>query len=129
MALEANAAAASTSKRILVVDDEDIIRELLSELLGAQGYEVQSVVSGEEGLELASKQPFHAAVVDLTLPGINGLELSRRLVSLQPGLRVAMMTGWGSTEAAEKEPSIRTIVAKPFDLREMIQVVASLAGD
>lgn len=113
-------------KHILVVDDEDIIRELLSELLGAQGYQVSAAASAEAGLALAQGQAFHAAVVDLTLPGMNGLELSRRLVKQYPGLGVAMMTGWGSTEAAEKEPAIRAIVSKPFDLREMMQVVQRL---
>ena len=59
---------------ILVVDDEEIMREILETLLTREGYDVKLASSGEEGLELARAQPLDAAVVDIMMPGINGIE-------------------------------------------------------
>ena len=59
---------------VLVVDDEEIMREILEALLTREGYEVKLASSGEEGLELARALPFDAAVVDIMMPGINGIE-------------------------------------------------------
>jgi CheY-like chemotaxis protein len=58
---------------ILVVDDEDIMREILDALLTREGYHVRMATSGVEGIELAKSIPFDAAVVDVMMPGIDGI--------------------------------------------------------
>ena len=64
---------------ILVVDDEEIMREILETLLSREGYDVKLASSGEEGLELARALPFDAALVDIMMPGINGIETLEEL--------------------------------------------------
>ena len=58
---------------ILVIDDEEIMREILETLLTREGYTVRLASSGEEGLELARTMPFDAAIVDVMMPGIDGI--------------------------------------------------------
>ena len=69
----------TTHGSILVVDDEEIMREILQTLLSREGYEVRLAASGEEGLELARAIPFDAALVDIMMPGIDGFEVCERL--------------------------------------------------
>lgn len=65
--------------RILVIDDDDLLTELVSFTLGAHGHEVADAADGETGLELAMRQPFDLIVLDGILPGLDGLEVLRRL--------------------------------------------------
>jgi CheY-like chemotaxis protein len=67
-----------TNGSILVVDDEEIMREILEALLKGEGYSVRLASSGEEGVELAKNVPFDAAVIDVMMPGMNGMETLRR---------------------------------------------------
>ena len=65
----------ATSRRgtVLVVDDEEIMREILDTLLSREGYDVRVASSGAEGLELARSTPFDAAIVDIMMPGLDGI--------------------------------------------------------
>jgi CheY-like chemotaxis protein len=65
--------AASHKGTILVVDDEEIMREILETLLTREGYDVRLATSGAEGLELARALPFDAAIVDIMMPGLDGI--------------------------------------------------------
>lgn len=121
-------AAQALAPQVLIVDDEEVIRELLAEFLGAQGIDVTLAVSAEEGLERCKEKQFQAILVDYGLPGMNGLEFSRRVAASGSRARIALMTGWGSTEAAEKEPSLSRIIPKPFDLMTMLSAVQELTG-
>ena len=114
--------------RVLIVDDEEVIRELLAEFLGAQGMDVTLAGSAEQGLELCKQQQFQAILVDYDLPGMNGLDFCRRMAATGSRARLALMTGWGSMEAAEKEPSLSRIIAKPFDLMTMLATVQELTA-
>ena len=63
----------SRTGAILVVDDEEIMRDVLETLLKREGYDVRLASSGREGLELARSMPFDAAIIDIMMPGINGI--------------------------------------------------------
>ena len=65
----------SQSKRILVVDDEDIIRVLLTEILTEEGYEVITAPDGEHAVELLEKENFDLVISDMVMPGMNGIEV------------------------------------------------------
>ena len=67
------------STKALIVEDEEHIRSVLSDFLGTSGYEVESVSSGEEGLESLAKQPADLMIVDLKMPGISGLEFAEEV--------------------------------------------------
>src|SRR6516162_11017724 len=85
---------------ILVVDDEEIMREILETLLTREGYEVRLASSGAEGLELARALPFDAAIVDIMMPGLNGIEALEELKRIDEDLSVIIITAYGSIESA-----------------------------
>jgi DNA-binding NtrC family response regulator len=85
---------------ILVVDDEEIMREILETLLKGEGYSVRMAASGEEGIELARNIPFDAAIVDVMMPGIDGMTTLESLKKLDDELAVIMVTAYASVENA-----------------------------
>src|SRR2546430_16566207 len=72
-----NPMATSRHGTILVVDDEEIMREILETLLSREGYDVRVASSGSEGLEMARALPFDAAIVDIMMPGLDGIAARR----------------------------------------------------
>src|SRR5262249_30265146 len=85
---------------ILVIDDEEIMREILETLLTRSGYEVRLASSGQEGLDLARALPFDAAVVDIMMPGLNGIETLDELKRIDEDLAVIIITAYASVESA-----------------------------
>ncbi len=86
------------SQRILVVDDESQIRELLSVYLARQGFDVQTASSSEETLALLGKAPVDMVVLDIGLADEDGLKLLEDIKKEQPKTRVVMLTGMGFVE-------------------------------
>jgi len=85
---------------ILVIDDEEIMREILEALLAREGYEVRLAADGAAGLELARAMPFDAAVVDVMMPGMDGLEVLDELKKVDDDLAVVMVTAYASVDTA-----------------------------
>ena len=85
---------------ILVVDDEEIMREILETLLTREGYDVRLASSGEEGLELARALPFDAAIVDIMMPGLDGIATLDELKRIDEDLAVIIITAYASVESA-----------------------------
>ena len=80
------------SKRILVIEDHEENRRLLRDLLTSVGYELIEAVTGEEGLTAAEAQLPDLILMDIQLPGINGIEATRQIVQASPHIRVLMVT-------------------------------------
>jgi len=114
------------SARILVIDDEDPVRDILSRMLRAKGHEVAVASDGEEGIEQFKKEEFDLVFTDLGMPGISGWEVGKTLKQLNPKIPVAMITGWGMELNREKmrENGIDLIVSKPFNFDQVIQLVS-----
>ncbi len=110
---------------ILVVDDEEIMREILETLLTREGYDVKLASSGEEGLELARALPFDAAVVDIMMPGINGIETLDELRRLDEDLAVVIITAYASVESAisAMKSGAFDYITKPFKNDEVLVVI------
>jgi len=110
---------------ILVVDDEEIMREILETLLTREGYDVKLASSGEEGLELARALPFDAAVVDIMMPGINGIETLDELRRLDEDLAVIIITAYASVQSAisAMKSGAFDYITKPFKNEEVLVVV------
>jgi CheY-like chemotaxis protein len=102
--------------RVLVVDDDAGNRETLSELLGLSGYEVDDAATADEALRAVERRPYAAALVDLAMPGMNGIELARRLRARHPEVRIALVTGWEPSRAAEASDVVDAVFRKPIDL-------------
>ncbi|MFN7917626.1 MAG: sigma-54 dependent transcriptional regulator [Vicinamibacterales bacterium] len=110
---------------ILVVDDEEIMREILETLLSREGYDVKLASSGEEGLELARALPFDAALVDIMMPGINGIETLEELRRIDEDLAVIIITAFASVESAiaAMKSGAFDYVTKPFKNEEVLVVI------
>jgi two-component system, cell cycle sensor histidine kinase and response regulator CckA len=111
--------------KILVVDDSEEVREVLRELLSRHGYTIVTCPDGESGLVELESRTFDLAMVDLGLPGINGLEVAARLKSRWPATQVALMTGYGDRLGPEDAHAkgVDFVLAKPFSLDQLRSVV------
>jgi two-component system response regulator PilR (NtrC family) len=110
---------------ILVVDDEEIMREILEALLTREGYEVKLASSGAEGVELAKSLPFDAAIVDVMMPGMDGIAALDELKKLDDDLPVIMITAFASVESAiaAMKRGAFDYITKPFKNDEVLVVV------
>ena len=112
---------------VLVIDDEEVMREILESLLTTDGHRVTTAGSGEEGLALARSSSFDAAVVDVMLPGMDGIETMRELKKLDDELPVVLVTAFASVEtaiAAMKRGAF-DYITKPFKNDEVLAVVSN----
>jgi DNA-binding response OmpR family regulator len=91
---------AQPAAQILVVDDEAPIRTTLTALLERRGYEVTAAATGEDALALIHQRPFDLLLLDLQLPGINGMDVATRARDRQPDAQIIILTGHGSLESA-----------------------------
>jgi DNA-binding NtrC family response regulator len=110
---------------ILVIDDEEIMREILETLLLREGYTVRLANNGTEGLELAKSLPFDAVIVDMMMPGLDGLQVLEELHKQDEELPVIMITAFASMEnaiAAMKKGAF-DYITKPFKNDEVLVVL------
>jgi two-component system, NtrC family, response regulator PilR len=117
--------ASSRQGTILVVDDEEIMREILDTLLSREGYDVRLASSGAEGLELARATPFDAAIVDIMMPGLDGIATLDELKRIDEDLAVIIITAYASVESAisAMKNGAFDYVTKPFKNDEVLVVI------
>ena len=115
----------SRAGTILVVDDEEIMRDILETLLKREGYDVRLASSGEEGLELARSTPFDAVILDIMMPGLNGIETLDELKRIDEDLAVLIITAYASVESAiaAMKNGAFDYITKPFKNDEVLVVV------
>lgn len=123
-------------ERILIVEDDDEIAGLVQLHLGDQGYAVERLANGARGLETALGEDYELVILDLMLPGLDGLEICKRLRAEKPQQPILMLTA--KSEEFDKvlglELGADDYVTKPFGIREFIARVRALmrrahAGD
>jgi DNA-binding response OmpR family regulator len=115
--------------RILVVDDEEEIRTLLENFLTGQGYGVILASDGNAALELAETENPQVIILDIKLPGLNGIEVCRRLKEKEKtkSIPVIVITGFGDNKIVALDAGADDFVNKPFDLAELsIRVKSAL---
>lgn len=112
-------------RRILVIDDETDIRELMDAFLSSVGYEVCTAENGAAAVELAQREVFDLAITDLRMPGMSGVETLSALKRVDPGLPVVVVSGYVSDDAAAHahEAGAARIVGKPVDLDDLLRIV------
>ncbi|HUL01101.1 MAG TPA: response regulator [Nitrospirota bacterium] len=105
-------------KKILVVDDEDLIRHSLSSVFHDRDTEITSAATGKDALKAISDNTFNLCFLDMHLPDINGLEIMKMLRDVSPQTRIIMMTGSEITDAIMKEvrENAHCLISKPFEL-------------
>jgi two-component system response regulator PilR (NtrC family) len=112
---------------VLVIDDEEVMREILESLLTQDGYRVKLATSGQEGLEIAGREPVDLAIVDVMLPDRSGIDVLDELKKSAPELVVVMITAFASVETAIEAMKRGALdyVTKPFKNDEVRVVVAN----
>ena len=106
---------------LLLIDDDQSLRRVTEYSLAEKGYIVRAAASGEEGLALYEKEPFDAVITDITMPGMSGMEVLKKLHQADPGLPVIMITAYGTIESAVEAMKQGAVdyVTKPFNRDEL----------
>jgi DNA-binding NtrC family response regulator len=110
-----------SGEKILVVDDELFVRELLFEFLSKEDYEVVLADCGEKALELIKSEPTEVALIDLKMPGMNGIETLKKIKEVRPSTLSIIMTGYPTLESSIEalRCGAYDYVMKPFKLNEL----------
>ncbi len=117
-------------KRILVIEDDEEMRSLLSEFLNDEGYETDSADNGLEAYRRLVRELFDLIITDVRMPGLSGLDILPRMRRLQPKALIIMITAFGSEEVCHKayERGATVYLEKPIhleNLKELIQRMVS----
>lgn len=115
----------SIQPSILVVDDEEIMREVITTLLEEEGYRVTSSATGEEGIERVKEEASDLVLLDLMLPSMSGLETLEELIRIDPDIVVVMISAYASIENAvdATKSGAFDFITKPFKNEELLLVV------
>ena len=120
-------------KKILIVEDDPMSRKLARDVLQAHDYETEEVTNGEEAVAKAVEMKPDLIVMDIRLPGINGLEVTRRLKSYPCTERIPIIAvtahAMPGDEAQALEAGCQAYLPKPIRFMEFVSVVKSLLGD
>ena len=114
----------SSQTRILVVDDEEYVRDLLRDILEKEGCEAVVAEGGHQALALFENGTFDAVFTDVGMPDMNGWELSRAVRERNRHIPVAVITGWGEAVGSHERQAARVdwVVAKPFDTPQIVEM-------
>ncbi len=114
--------------RLLVVDDEDFVRDLLREILEAEHCEVYVAESGAEALSLFGKMEFDAVFTDVGMPGMSGWELAREIRQRNARVPIAVITGWGEAVGSHEQRAagVDWVIAKPFTADRVAELVREI---
>ncbi|WP_126428928.1 response regulator [Brevibacillus marinus] len=118
-------------KKILVVDDQYGIRILLYEVLGKEGYSTFQAANGKQALEIVQKESPHLVILDMKIPGMDGIEILKQIKMIDKNIKVIMMTAYGELDMIKEATELGALThfTKPFDIDELRHAVnQQLAG-
>ena len=117
-------------KKALVIDDEQIVLDSVSQLLTDENYEVDISLKGREGLDWAIERPYDIVLTDIRMPDIGGMKVLRDIKRLNPSLPVIMITGYATTKSAVQAMKLGAAdyIEKPFEPEQLIDSVNRALG-
>jgi two-component system response regulator HydG len=117
----------SQRPRLLVVDDDRAILTLIGTIALAEGFDVATTVSGEDAMKQLRERPSDLVLVDLRMPGITGLDVLKAIREASPRVKVVLMTGYGTIDAAVEAVKLGALdfLTKPFDLPRLRQLLST----
>ncbi|GAB4348819.1 MAG: response regulator [Candidatus Abyssubacteria bacterium] len=109
--------------RVLVVDDEEELVQTLVERLQLRNIDAEGVTTGSDAMERLQEREFDVVILDVKMPGIDGLDLLRRIKKLRPSLNVILLTGRGSARESEigLEEGAFDYLVKPINIEDLIK--------
>lgn len=112
--------------RILVIDDEETVRSVLSKMLSQVNHQVTVAMSGAEGVRLFQEKEFDMVLTDLGMPGMSGWDVCKSIKKINPAIPVGMITGWGLEvdKSRKDEAGLDFVITKPFDFQQIVTVVS-----
>lgn len=111
--------------KILVVDDEQFVRDLLVKILARKGYQVSGAADATTALALLETESFDLVLTDVVMPGLDGFELLRRVKGAWPGIKVVVLTGYARRQSISDFLlyGADEYLAKPFQVHELLAAV------
>ena len=115
------------SLKILAIDDQTVILDLISAMCQTSGYQVQVADDSEKGLQMALSEHFDLILTDLAMPGLSGLEVAREIIKKRPQMPIILVTGWEVNLSREKlkESGISKVLYKPFRIEQLTELINS----
>lgn len=112
-------------KKLLIVDDQNGIRVLLVEVFSSEGYETFQASNGKLALSIVERENPDLVLLDMKIPGMDGLEILKRIKKINPEIKVIMMTAYGELEMIKEAQETGALMhfTKPFDIDELRMVV------
>jgi len=122
---------ATKKSSILVVDDEDALRTVLSSELMNEGYEVRTSSDGDEAITEIQKTPFDLVLLDIKMPRMNGFEVLKFIKESHPKTKVVMLTGFADLKNAieSKKLGADDFVSKPYDLVDLLTTIERVLSE
>jgi len=118
-------------KKLLIVDDQAGIRILLAEVFGAEGYETFQAANGKDALAIVREHSPDLVLLDMKIPGMDGLEILKQIKEINRDIKVIMMTAYGELDIIRQATELGALMnfTKPFDIDELrLAVSAQLDG-
>lgn len=114
--------------QVLLVDDEEEFLKTLSQRLEMRGLKVTGATRGEEAVDLADKQTFDAIVIDLAMPGMDGLETLKRIKESHPEAEIIMLSGQGTVKTSIEAMKLgaEDFLEKPVDMQELLKKIKEM---
>lgn len=117
--------------RILVVDDEEALRTVLSTELSSEGYEVSTAADGSEAIDLVKDNTYDLVLLDIKMPNVDGFEVLKYVKGNKPDIKVIMLTGFADLKNAieSKRLGAEDFVSKPYDLVDLLTTIERVLSD
>ncbi|MFI5177782.1 MAG: ATP-binding protein [Vicinamibacterales bacterium] len=115
-------------QRVLLVDDQEEVRDSVGEMLRALGHDVTVVDRGDAAVALAGRQRLDVVITDLGMPGMNGLDVAQRFRVLAPRVPVVLLTGWGLDSDAPRPPNVAFVLGKPVTMKSLGDALEACAA-
>ena len=120
-----------SKKKVLIVDDEEIMRNFLFDLLKDEGYDVDQCSSGEDAIAMAKSKKYSLVISDIKMQGKNGYDVLNEVKKADHDIKVLMMTGYALDEngASSVSKGADGFLLKPFDITSIRQITQNLIGN
>ena len=121
----------SEKSKILVVDDEDALRTVLSGELVSEGYDVRAAADGDDAISNLQKESFDLILLDIKMPRMNGFEVLKFVKEKYPKTKVVMLTGFADLKNAieSKKLGAEDFVSKPYDLVDLLTTIERVLSE